>query len=166
MNDINKYELNTNWVLWCHSLTNNNWDLESYNKIYELENIYDYKSMIELVGLNDYYNSMFFLMRDGILPIWEDENNKNGCSLTIKVPSNKVKTEWDKLILNSITENIRLDKEDYNEITGLSISPKKEFNIIKIWLRNKVNNLNNIEKQLKLYDPYLNKKNIKIKKYN
>ena len=45
----------------------------------------------------------------------KDENNKNGCSLTIKVPSNKVKTEWDKLILNSITENLRLDKEDYKK---------------------------------------------------
>tara|TARA_B100001094_G_scaffold277267_1_gene286005 strand:- start:558 stop:1055 length:498 start_codon:yes stop_codon:yes gene_type:complete len=164
MND-SKYELNTKWILWCHSLTNNNWDLESYNKIYELENIYDFKSINELINLNDYYNSMFFLMREGILPIWEDENNIDGCSLTIKIPNNKVKKEWDKLILNSITENLRLDKEDYGEITGLSISPKKEFNIIKIWLRSKLNNLDNIENKFKLYGPYLNKKNIKIKKY-
>ena len=162
---MNKYVLNTKWILWCHSLTNNNWDLESYNKIYELENIYDYKSINELINLNDYHNSMFFLMRDGILPIWEDVNNIEGCSLTIKIPNNKVKKEWDKLILNSITENLKLNKEDYEDINGLSISPKKEFNIIKIWLRNKLNNLDNLENNLKLYDPYLNKKNIKIKKY-
>ena len=162
---IIEYPLNNKWILWCHSVTNNKWDLDSYNKIYELNNLYDYKTYIDSITLNDYHNSMFFLMREGILPIWEDENNINGCSLTIKVPNNKVKKEWDKLILNSITENLRLDKEDYGEITGLSISPKKEFNIIKIWLRSNLNNLDNIENKFKLYDPYLNKKNIKIKKY-
>ena len=165
MDLVNKYNLNTKWILWCHSLTNKNWDLDSYNKIYELENIYDYKSLTDIINLENYYDSMFFLMRENILPIWEDENNINGCSISFKVPNNKVKIEWDKLILNCITENLNLDKDNYNEITGISISPKKEFNIIKIWLRNKLNKLNNIQNKFKLYEPYLNIKNIKIRTY-
>jgi len=160
-----EYELNNKWTLWCHSLTNNNWDVGSYNKIYELENIYDYKSLIDFVTLNDYYNSMFFLMRENILPIWEDENNINGCSLTLKVPNSEVKKEWDKLTLYCITEDLNFNKEDYEQINGISISPKKEFNILKIWFKNKITNLNNLEEKIKLYKPYLNKKNIKIKKY-
>ena len=165
MDLVNKYNLNTKWILWCHSLTNKNWDLDSYNKIYELENIYDYKSLTDIINLENYYDSMFFLMRENILPIWEDENNINGCSISFKVPNNKVKIEWDKLILNCITENLNLDKDNYNEITGISISPKKEFNIIKIWLRNKLYKLNNIQNKFKLYEPYLNIKNIKIRTY-
>ena len=59
---IEEYPLNSKWILWCHSLTNNNWDLDSYNKIYELNNLYDYKTYIDSISLNDYHNSMFFLM--------------------------------------------------------------------------------------------------------
>ena len=73
-------------------------------------------------------------MRDGILPIWEDENNINGCSLTIKIPSKDVKKEWDKLVLKCISENIHKNIDKYNDITGLSITPKKEFNILKYGL--------------------------------
>ena len=162
---IIKYPLNDKWILWCHSLTNNNWDLDSYNKIYELNNLYDYKTYIDSITLNDYHNSMFFLMRDTILPIWEDENNIGGCSLTLKVPNSKVKEEWDKLTLYCIIEDLNINIEDYKQINGISISPKKEFNILKIWFKIKIDNLKNIEKLIKLYKPYLIKENIKIKKY-
>ncbi len=162
---IIEYPLNNKWVLWCHSLTNNNWDLDSYNKIYELNNLYDYKTYIDSITLNDYHNSMFFLMRDTILPIWEDENNIDGCSLTLKVPNSKVKEEWDKLTLYCIIEDLNINIEDYKQINGISISPKKEFNILKIWFKTQIDNLKNIEKLIKLYKPYLIKENIKIKKY-
>ena len=104
-------------------------------------------------------------MRENILPIWEDENNIDGCSLTLKVPNNKVKEEWDKLSLYCITEDLNINIEDHKQINGISISPKKEFNILKIWFKTKINNLNNIKELIKLYEPYLIKENIKIKKY-
>ena len=109
----NKYDLNNKWVLWCHSINNNNWDEESYNKIYEIENLYDYYSFKDNIKKNNYFDSMFFLMRDGILPIWEDKNNVNGCCLTIKIPSKDVKTEWDKLVLKCISENIHINIDKY-----------------------------------------------------
>ena len=164
MNNINKYDLNTNWVLWCHSLTNNNWNTDSYNKIFNINNLYDYYSFIKNIDKNNYNDSMFFLMRENILPIWEDENNLNGCCLTIKIPNKNVKEEWDKLVLKCISETIHIDKEKYNNITGLSIIPKKEFNILKIWFKNNIENVENIDNIIKLYDPYIIKNNIKVKK--
>ena len=59
MSDEN-YNLNSKWTLWCHSLTNKNWDKESYNKIYEIENLYDYNSFKENITNKTYFDSMFF----------------------------------------------------------------------------------------------------------
>tara|TARA_Y100001958_G_C21244817_1_gene574154 strand:+ start:341 stop:847 length:507 start_codon:yes stop_codon:yes gene_type:complete len=164
-NENNNYNLNTKWVLWCHSLTNKNWDKDSYNKIYEIKNLYDYNSFIEIIEKQNYFDSMFFLMRDNIYPIWEDENNVDGCSLTIKIPSSDVKKEWDNLVLKCISESIHKKLENYNNITGLSITPKKEFNIVKIWFRENIKNLDIIDKQINLYEPYLKFNNIKLKKH-
>ena len=158
------YNLNSKWNLWCHSLTNKNWDKESYNKIYEIENLYDYNSFKNNISNQTYFDSMFFLMRDNIFPIWEDENNIDGCSLTIKIPSKDVKKEWDSLVLKCISENIHKNLENYNNITGLSITPKKEFNIVKIWFRENITNLDIISKKIKLYEPYLKFNNLKLKK--
>lgn len=164
MKNEEKYKLNTKWVLWCHSLTNNNWDCDSYNKIFEIDNLYNYYSFYKNININNYFDSMFFLMRDNILPIWEDEKNKDGCSLTFKVPANEVKTEWDKIILDCITENIHKNIDNYDNLNGLSITPKKEFNIIKLWFKNNIK-LTDIDNTIKLSEPYLVKKNIKIKKH-
>ena len=44
---------------------------------------------------------------------------------------------WKLLLQNILCENIHKNIEKYDNINGISISPKKEFNIIKIWLKEK-----------------------------
>ena len=156
-------EIEIPWIMWYHSINDNNWDKNSYKEIHEINNLYDYQYLKETFKQDHYQNGMFFCMKKDIFPNWEDPDNRLGGSLSFKVKSISVLQEWSDLLLNCITELILSENND--EINGISISPKKEFNIIKIWLRSPVKNLNNIEYQLKLYDPYLNKKNIKIKKY-
>ena len=73
-------------------------------------------------------------MKDGIFPNWEDPDNRLGGCLSFKVYSKDIIEEWNNLLLRCITNNILEGNE--NEINGISISPKKEFNIIKIWFRN------------------------------
>ena len=77
---------------------------------------------------------MFFCMKKDIFPNWEDPDNRSGGCLSFKVSSTKIIEEWNQLLLKCISENI-LDGQP-EEINGISISPKKEFNIIKIWFRN------------------------------
>lgn len=41
--------------------------------------------------------------------------------------------EWNKLLLHCINNYVL--NQNNQEVNGISISPKKEFNIIKIWFR-------------------------------
>ena len=131
------YEINTSWCLWYHSLKNSDWSKESYTNMFTIVNLLDYHIINDLIQLNHLQNGMFFLMRENIYPIWEDPDNINGTFISFKIPGDSLKENIMNIILECISENIFLNKEDYNELNGISISPKKEFNILKFWFRNK-----------------------------
>ena len=78
-------------------------------------------------------------MKKNIFPNWEDPLNRQGGCLSFKVPSKDIMKEWNQLLLYFINNNILSDKN--NEVNGISISPKKEFNIIKIWFQKKTGDL-------------------------
>tara|TARA_B100000686_G_C16805214_1_gene989489 strand:+ start:3487 stop:3960 length:474 start_codon:yes stop_codon:yes gene_type:complete len=126
------YELNK-WGLWYHSINDTDWGQKSYNSIYTIHNLFDYQYIIDIFKQDHYQNGMFFLMREDIFPNWEDPENRNGGCLSFKIPSDRIVKEWNDLFLKCITENILIDHN--KEVNGISISPKKEFNIIKIWFR-------------------------------
>ena len=75
---------------------------------------------------------MFFCMKDGISPIWEDIANIDGGCISIKLQLNEAFILWNLLFTYFASNNI-----DEN-INGISISPKKNFNIIKIWMKTKI----------------------------
>ena len=127
-------ELNNQWELWYHSITDNNWGKNSYQNISQINNLYDYRYIIDTFEQDHYQNGMFFCMKKDIFPNWEDPDNRSGGCLSFKVSSTKIIEEWNQLLLKCISENIL--NEQHEEINGISISPKKEFNIIKIWFRN------------------------------
>ena len=87
---------------------------------------------------------MFFLMRGNIFPTWEDPKNRLGSCLSFKVESNCIVDSWNILFLKFLTSNVLNEKN--NEINGISITPKKEFNIIKLWF------LNDNKKYLELFN--------------
>jgi hypothetical protein len=126
--------INDKWDIWYHSITDNNWSKGSYKKIFTIENLLDYKYITDTYQQNHYQNGMFFCMKEDIFPNWEDPDNRNGGCLSFKIPSVKIIEEWNDLLLKCIKELTLKDNND--EINGISISPKKEFNIIKIWFKN------------------------------
>ncbi len=157
-NKMNDYNLKQKWILWYHSIKNDKWDIGSYDKLLIIHNLFDYQIINEYFKKNHYYNGMFFIMREGINPIWEDPHNRLGGYISFKIESKDIINQWDILIKNCILENLFVDENHI--INGISISPKKEFNIIKIWLKedvtdykNKMNNVININNIL--YRKYL-----------
>ncbi len=162
MEKSDDYKLQTSWILWNHKLNDNNWKNNSYKNIFEINNLYDYKFLENIMTLQNLQNTMFFLMRKDIFPTWEDPDNRDGCCASFKVPLKDIRNIWIQLVIDIISENIHIDKNKYDVINGISIAPKKEFNIIKIWFKTDIKNIN---KSIRLYDHYINVENCRLKKH-
>ena len=145
-------KLNTKWDIWYHSITDTKWTKDRYENILKISNLYDYQLLENKIQVNHLQNGMFFLMRENIFPNWEDPDNTNGVCISFKIPCEHLKEEFSKMILRCISEDILKDPENYEELNGFSISPKKEFNIIKLWMRNKVMKYTDLMKE---YEPYI-----------
>ena len=53
-----KYNINSEWNLWYHSITDDNWKRDSYKKIITIKNLFDYyfcKTNYERQHLQNYY---------------------------------------------------------------------------------------------------------------
>jgi hypothetical protein len=76
------------------------------------------------------------MMREGIKPTWEDPKNRNGGCFSYKVTNKNVYKVWKELIYVVIGSSISKNANFVNCVTGITISPKKNFCIVKIWLEN------------------------------
>ena len=159
---MNNYQLNTNWCLWYHSINDTNWKNNSYTNLYDIKDLYDLKFLNDSIQKIHLQNGMFFIMKENIFPTWEDPDNREGCCISFKIPNYVLKEQWE-LISNCVVINdILKDKNNDDYLNGISISPKKEFNIIKLWLRNHDENYIN---NLKQYEPFFIKEKSLIKKH-
>lgn len=155
---INKYmnKLDDSYTLWLHNVFDNDWSINGYKKIYTFNTLEDGISLIENINSELVEKTMLFLMKNNIKPIWEDEKNYNGGCFSYKINNNFVYDVWKNISYRLIGNTINEDINIINNITGISISPKKTYCIIKIWISNSnkeiINNnlFNNfIEEQLK-----------------
>ena len=130
MNTTSHHPLNSKWVFWYHDPENTKWDIKSYQKIFSFDSVEKFWSLHKHIE-NEMINSgMFFIMKDGILPLWEDNSNINGGCWSYRIVKKDAYKAWVQLAVSLIGES--LTSED-NFINGISISPKKGFCIIKIW---------------------------------
>ena len=77
---------------------------------------------------------MLFVMREGITPMWEDPKNRSGGCFSYKIVNKQVYEVWTTLFYLLCGESLCVDPKLNKHINGITISPKKNFCIIKIWL--------------------------------
>lgn len=130
------YILNTKWTLYLHYPNDNNWDENSYKKIDTIETLEGGIILLNKISPNLYKKCMFFLMRENIKPMWEDEENKYGGAFSYKIPEQNLKDIWKGLSYQAIGETLLNDEHESILVNGITLSPKKNFGIIKIWLKN------------------------------
>jgi hypothetical protein len=108
---------------------------------------------------------MFFMMRDPSPPLWESHQNIRGGCYSFRCQKKDASDIYLNHIIGAMIGllNISID----NRINGISISPKRGFNIVKIWNTDaqKYNVPANINTQISnvregdiIYTPFVQKK--------
>ena len=83
----------------------------------------------------------FQLFRGNIKPTWEDDNNKNGGKVSIKLCKGYTTIIWEEIIFALIGGVLP------DNINGIVVSTRKEMNKLSIWFNNwNEDNNNNIKK--------------------
>ena len=130
------HKLSDKWTLWAHLPHDTNWAASSYKKIYEFDTAEQAIALIEMLPPKLVMNCMLFLMRRGIVPMWEDAQNRNGGCFSYKVANKEVNQAWKQLSYVTVGETISTNLNVIPHVNGITISPKKNFCIIKIWMAN------------------------------
>jgi len=134
----NKYhKLNNRWKLWSHLPNEPNWtDLNKYQTISTYESVEECIAINEILPDKLIQSCMLFVMKNDILPMWEDKLNINGGCFSYKIHNKYICEVWKSLTYALVGETITNNKLLYDCITGITISPQKNFCVVKIWMTN------------------------------
>lgn len=134
------------WTYYFHDPDDVNWNFESYQRLADVSTIDDFW---EINGVTARFASqgMFFVMREHVFPCWDDPTNITGGCMSMKVLKNDLPAFWEEMLVNMMGERLIAappregedgedgDDEVWADVNGLSVSPKRFFCIVKIWLR-------------------------------
>lgn len=127
-------KIQNKWCLWAHLPHDTDWSLKSYKLIYKFDSIEEAVVLFETLPEQMVKNCMLFVMKEGIQPIWEDPKNREGGCFSYKVTNKNVVNTWKYLAYYLVGETLAIDPNKSKIINGITISPKKNFCIIKVWL--------------------------------
>ena len=150
-----QHMLNDKWNLYYHLPHDKNWDVSSYSAIMSsIDNAEQIILLNQTIHDNVLKNCMLFVMREGITPMWEDPRNRNGGCFSYKISNRFVAEVWKKLFYMITGETICKDTSNSKHVNGITVSPKKNFCIVKIWLDvstlqdpNIISNIPNLQQQ-------------------
>lgn len=128
------HKLETRWVLWAHFPHDTDWTISSYKRVADFDSVESVIAVTETLPEQLVKNCMLFLMREGIQPIWEDPKNRDGGCFSYKTQNREVVTAWKRLTYAVTGESVTPIDALRSTVNGITISPKKNFCIIKIWL--------------------------------
>ena len=144
----NLHYLKNKWTLWAHLSNESDWGLNSYKNITTFDSVESILTLYENLPENIIKYCMLFIMKEGISPVWEDEQNRNGGCFSYKINNKFVTQIWKDLSYSLMGETLTENVSFNNNINGITISPKKSFCIIKIWISNCDNTDPNIIKNI------------------
>ena len=127
-------KLSDKWTLWAHLPHDTDWSIKSYKQIFTVSNVEETIAITETLPPILVQNCMLFWMREGIKPTWEDPKNRTGGCFSYKVVNKTVFESWKELTYCTLGNTISKQMSFVDKVTGFTISPKKNFCIVKIWM--------------------------------
>ena len=128
------------WTLYFHSPREKKWSLETYTPIATVKTWNDVFSTLNELGDAKLKGGMYFWMRAGVPPLWENHQNIRGGSYSLR---GSLETGLEVFLRYVIGAMLGLATEDSGDvIQGISISPKTldrgnqqtiGFYVIKVW---------------------------------
>ena len=137
----NSYEddvwLNDVWKLRFHDPFDDDWTHQSYISLTDVGSVIDFWNVHNIIK-EKYKQGMFFLMRESIFPSWDDPANVTGGQVSIKILKENVATYVEEICISMLGENLLREeyKHDWAVVNGISLSAKRYFSILKIWVSN------------------------------
>lgn len=127
------HPLSNKWTLYAHLPHDTDWSIDSYKSFLEMNYLEESVALLETIPEILVKNCMLFLMKNDIKPIWEDPGNRNGGCFSYKVHIKDINVAWKNLCYSIIGNTITKFESLSSVINGATISPKKNFYIVKIW---------------------------------
>uniref|UniRef100_A0A6C0L164 Uncharacterized protein n=1 Tax=viral metagenome TaxID=1070528 RepID=A0A6C0L164_9ZZZZ len=128
-------KLDHTWNFYLHLHDNSDWTMDSYIKMLEFDNV-EYAILLnDEVNYDLIKKSMIFIMKNQVKPMWEDEHNRNGGCFSFKISNKDVAKVWKEVYFGLVGNSLTNNHCDYEKINGITLSPKKKFCILKIWMK-------------------------------
>jgi hypothetical protein len=148
--------LHDSWTVYFHDPDDSNWTLQSYDRLADISSLEDFWG-IHTPLLPVIVHGMFFVMRENVFPCWDDAANINGGCVSAKVSMEFVPALWDELLKRMVGETLVICAPKATArvtVNGMSVSPKRGFCVIKIWLGDNVLENECIRDHLRIPDAY------------
>jgi len=127
--------LNDIWSIYFHDPFEHNWDIKSYKFICNINSVEEFTQVFSIFS-NLFAKGMFFIMREHITPRWEDDFNKNGGCFSFKLNKHILDEKFFEVCSQILGETIGKTDIFSSNVNGISISPKKNYFIMRIWINN------------------------------
>jgi hypothetical protein len=164
-NNIGELKMNNYYRLLAHHNADSNWNFNSYHHVTTLKTWEDVSKLFNTLNLTTYKSNIgnfdFFIMKNEISPLWEDEENRCGSICSIKIDTlkdgyNILKTLFINICNNTLMNISKNNVPNWNIINGVSFSCKKienvssaveqDYSMIKIWFKTNYTQFDNIDK--------------------
>lgn len=119
------------WTIYFHSPEEVKWTLNTFVSLGSMKTWRDFWTIIDLVKIETFTEGMFFMMKDPYPPLWESHHHITGGCYSFRCQKKESHDIFINHMIACMLGNVVNNPE--NKISGISISPKKGFNIIKVW---------------------------------
>ena len=143
-NDVATLPFETEWKVFFHDFMDSNWNRDSYEQLAVINSIQDFWTVFGVIQ-EWLSHGMFFFMRNNVFPKWDDNENKSMSYLSMKILKTKTTEFVEHMLVLMLSNTLMKDKSNACLINGLSISPKKNFCICKVWIDSIDDGLKDIE---------------------